>query len=634
MNPILSRIAAGAYAEGLSTFEALRVSTSEDERLAAICLFNLQAPQRARDLLLSARAGGCEAAGIELASAYRQLGLMDLARDALTAVDTSRLSPFDRALALREWGAQRYAAGDVTGAIEVLERAWALAHQTSLRWMVLPAIGHALGAAYADRGFAQQAVEYLAEALTMANPARRVQLLATRSLCRTYLGALDEADRDLDEAGAHQDLVPLVGPYLEYVAGVLQLMRGRLAAAEMRFGEAAAAARAAQEPETEAYAELGRCAIATVHRRLDEARAFLARAKHLASNEKLQSLTRLRECAILTRQRRGGAVEAGEAAAQSFGQLGLLREQGWCQLHVAAAHLGAGRHSEALRSLSEAARLRHALGGGAWMVPELRLVPPVTSLLARLGEEAYPRVLYRDLRRVSDAEPVPLELSTLGSARLRLDGRRVRLDLRRSLEVLAYLLANPETTIDQVLLDLFPDSDAARARSYFHQVRYELARAVPGLTVPYRQRDRTYRVRSEGLELISDVARLRRALSAGGEAGLVESLRLYRGPFLPDADSEWSRVQREDLAWSIRRLGVEVMQELRARRDHRRRLELADRLVEIDPFDETLNEQLVGAARAVGGGTAARSVAERLTRRFEQELGVVPPRLERLLHGR
>ena len=614
----------------MTAFNALPTSTPEDERWAGVCLFNLQSLHRARDLLLRARAGGCEAAGIELSTVYRQLGLMDLARSTLTAVDVERLSTFDRALVLREWGVQRYTAGDVAGASEVLERAWAVAHEACDAWVILPAIGQALGVSYADRGFDRTAVAYLTEALTRANPARAVQLLATRSLCRTHLGELAEAGRDLADAEEHSERVPLVRPYLTYVTGVLQLMRGRLGAAEARFAAAAAAGRAAQEPETEAYAELGRCAIATAHGRLDEAAGFLARARLLATNEKLETLALLRECAILTRRGHGAAVRLGEAASEVFERLGLLREHGWCRLHVAAAHLASGHDRAATRALAEAAGVRHALGGGAWMVRELRLLPPVASLLARLAEDAYPRVLYLDLCRISAAEPVPLELRTLGSAELRLDARRVRLDLRRSVEVLAFLLLNPETTLDDVLLELFPDSEARRARSYFHQVRYELARAVPGLSIPYRHSDRTYAIRSDGLDLDADVTRLRCALAAGDEPGLSEALRLYRGPFLPDADSEWARVVREELVRSLRRLGVEVLDEVRARGDHRRRLEFAEALVEVDPLDETLNQQVVEASRDVGGSRAARSAAERLSRRFERELGLVPPWLARL----
>ena len=614
----------------MTAFDALPTSTPEDERWAGVCLFNLQSPHRARDLLLRARAGGCEAAGIDLASVYRQLGLMDLARSTLTSVDIERLASFDRALALREWGVQRYTAGDVTGASDVLERAWALAHEASDTWVILPAIGQALGVAYADRGYDRTAVSYLTEALARANPARTVQLLATRSLCRAHLGELTDAERDLADAAAHTDLVPLVRPYLTYVTGVVQLMRGRLADAEARFAAAAASAREAQEPETEAYAELGRCAVATAHGRLDEAAGFLARARHLATNEKLETLTLLRECAIRTRRGQRDAVRLGEEASGTFERLGLLRELGWCRLHVAAAHLATGHDRAATQSLTEATGVRHALGGGAWMARELRLLPAVTALLTRLAEDAYPRVLYTDLRRISATEPVPLELRTLGAAELRLDGRRVRLDLRRSVEVVAYLLTTSVATLDDVLLDLFPDSEAPRARSYFHQVRYELARTVPGLSVPYHQTDRTYSLRCDGLELDADVTRLRRALAAGTEAGLVEALRLYTGPFLPDADSEWSRLMREELRRSLRRLGVDVLHDLRALGEHRRRLQLAEALVEVDALDEALARQVVEASRDVGGARAARSTADRIALRFERDLGLVPAWLAQL----
>lgn len=161
MNPILSRIVEGRYLDGLAAYEALPEASPEDDRLAGVCLFNLDDFQRAKNVLLIARARGCEAAGIELATVYRHLGLVDLSHDALAGVDLDRLSTFDRVLALREWGAQFYTSGNVIGATDVLERAWALAHGAPLGSIVLPAIGHALGVAYADRGLDRRAVAYL-----------------------------------------------------------------------------------------------------------------------------------------------------------------------------------------------------------------------------------------------------------------------------------------------------------------------------------------------------------------------------------------------------------------------------------------------------------------------------------------
>lgn len=633
MNPILSRIVEGRYLAGLAVYEALAEASPDDDQLAGVCLFNLDDFQRAKNVLLSARARGCHAAGIELATVYRHLGLVDLGHDALAGVDLDRLSSFDRVLALREWGAQFYTSGNVIGATDVLERAWALAHEAPLGWFVLPAIGHALGVAYGDRGLDGRAVAYLTEALETANPARAVQLHAARALCLTYVGDFGAADRDLAEAVRDQGLVPVVAPYLTYVGGVLRTVRGRLGAADALFAEASALARSAQEPETECFAELGRCAIATSLGSTERASGFLERARGLAVNEKGHALVQLREGALMVQRGQPAGVAVLEAAAASFGRIGLLREQAWAWLHIAAAHLAFDRHDDAVIALSRATDLRHALAGGGSLVVELRMLPGVAALLAGLGEHAYAHALHRDLERATDAAPVTLRLRTLGASELLVDGRRVRLDLRRSLEVLSYVLTHPDTNLEQVLLDLFPETDAAHGRSYFHQVRYELARAVRGLSIPFDPVTRTYRVRLAGLVLEADVVDLERALATGGEHGLADALRLYRGPFLPNAEGDWARSERDDLAAALVRAGRSVMRAWVAEGDHGRRRDLAARLLEIDPFDEPSIADLVDATRASEGEAAAHDLLDQLTRRFERELGTVPPTLVRLRGG-
>ena len=633
MNPILSRIVEGRYLDGLAAYEALPEASPEDDRLAGVCLFNLDDFQRAKNVLLIARARGCEAAGIELATVYRHLGLVDLSHDALAGVDLDRLSTFDRVLALREWGAQFYTSGNVIGATDVLERAWALAPAAPLGSLVLPAIGHALGVAYADRGLDRRAVAYLTEALASANPARAVQLRAARALCLTNVGDFGPAEHDLAEAARDQGLVPVVAPYLTYVGAVLHAVRGRLGAADTLFTEASALARSAQEPETESFAELGRCAIATALGKAERASGFLERARSLAVNEKGHALVRLREGALMVQRGQPASTAVLEAAAASFGRLGLLREQAWAWLHTSASHLAFERHGDAVIALSRATDLRHALASGGSLVIELRMLPAVAALLAGLGEHAYAHALHHDLERATDAAPVPLQLRTLGAPELLVDGRRVRLDLRRSLEVLTYVLTHSDTNLEQVLLDLFPEADAAHGRSYFHQVRYELARAVSGLAIPFDPVTKTDRVRLTGLALEADVLAVERALTTGGEHGLAEALRLHRGPFLPNAESEWARTERDDLAASIVRLGRAVMRAWAEQGDHGRRRDLAARLLETDPFDEPSIEALVDATRASEGEAAANDVLDRLTRRLERELGTVSPTLVRLREG-
>ncbi len=624
MNAILSRIAEGRYAAGIDEFRALPRPTAEDERLAGVCLFNLHQLQRAQDLLLQARANGCEAAGIDLATVYRHMGLIDLSREALEAVDTAQLSAFDRVLALRERGAQHFTAGDVLAASEVLERAWALVHVAPAGWVLRPAVGHALGLAYADRGLDRLASDHLTEALRTANPARAVQLHAARAMCATYLGDLDQAARDLSAAVEGRDLAPVVAPYVAYVTAVLAVARGQLDVADAAYAEAASIARTAHEPETEAYAELGRCAIATALGQLERSGGSLARASRLAINEKARALVTMREGARAARARQASAFALLEEAQGVFGRLGLLRETAWTHLHLAAAHLAFDAPDAAMAALTRATDLRHALGGGAPLVIEMRMLPELAPWLAGLSDDAYAAVLRHDLRRIAEVAPPTLELVTLGAHELQLEGRRVRLDLRRSVEVLAYLIDNADAPLEKVLLDLFPDRDAAHGRSYFHQVRYELARAVPGLTVPFDAPGRSYRVRADDLRLTSDSGRLRRAVARGGETGLREALGLHRGPFLPNADSEWAIEAREDLSWSVMRLGLSVLRERHLAGDHDGCLQLAERLLEVDPLHVSLMEFLVASVRALEGDAAAHGMAERLMRRFERDIGSRP----------
>jgi tetratricopeptide (TPR) repeat protein/DNA-binding SARP family transcriptional activator len=629
LNAILERVLAGEYSAGLERYAMLRAPSADDDRFAGACLYNLQKLQEAKNLLLRARARGCAAAGIELATVWRQLGHLELSREVLEQVELSGLSGFDRALALRELGVHAYAAGDLAGASELLERAWMAAFEAPEGSSILPAIGQASGLVYASRGLDRQAAESFQTALEGANEARLVHLRANRALCLCYLGRFEAAENDLELAVQGVELVPLAAPYLRYVAGVLHWSRGELVLAERLFAEASDLASQGSEPETECYAQLGRCAVATAMGRLAEARGHLARARQAPLNRKAHAVTQLREGALLARCGDDGAAAILQRALDAFVELGLVREQAWTWIHLAEAELRSGRTARAEEALTQATVSRFALGDGAPLAIELRLAPAALDLLARAGDASYLKVLHRDLQSVGGEGPVRIELVTLGRSELLVDGTRARLDLRRSIEVLAYLLARPETTLAQVLVDLFPDEDPEHARSYFHQVRYELARTVRGLSVPFDTRTKTYRVRCRGPELVWDVETVKRALAGRGEDGLLEALSRCGGQFLPGADSEWARAEGDELVWSLVKLGLEVIEELYVQGRYDRCLSLAGRLLEIDPYDEVVNEWLVKAAQASEGEHSARRLAARLARRFKRELGIVPPGLVR-----
>lgn len=57
----------------------------------------------------------------------------------------------------------------------------------------------------------------------------------------------------------------------------------------------------------------------------------------------------------------------------------------------------------------------------------------------------------------------------------------------------------------------------------------------------------------------------------------------------------------------------------------KRALSLTRRLLDIEPFDESLNALLLKATLAVEGERAARIAFRRVRERFEDEIGEVPP---------
>lgn len=630
MGAVLQKFFEGDFEGGWRCYQALPQPSFEDDRIAALCLLNLQQPQQAKELLLKARARGAAAAGIELATTYRILGQEDLGKESLERIKIHSLSGLDKVMALREWGAIHLCDGNLEAASKALEQAWEAAYETPFTPYLLASIGQLLGRVYSERGRDRQAADYLERALQSANPVKSLYIRTTRALCLAYLGRFEEAQEDLQAAKADSTPAPLAIPFFRWVTAELERAKGNSDQAVALLQQSAEAAREAQDPETECYAELNLCALETAEGRLEGARGHLARAKNLTVNTKAESHYWLRQGALHSRSGQADAGRWIQKSIETFEHLGLEREAAWGWLHLADWHLRSGQSLLANEALSKAAQARYAIGSGFPLLVELRYLPRLVAHLAGLPEDAYGRALYNDLQQLPGQTPLWVEVRTLGQAQILVGGKRVGLDMRRSVEVLAYLLGHPSSPLEQILLTLFPDEPPEAARNYFHQVRYDLARAVAGMSVPFSSSSKTYSVAEEGLELTWDVAELRQALRQGGEAGITRALDLYQGPFLPSADSEWANTERQDLAWSVIRTGLETIEAWFAQGQYEKCLNLAGRLLEIEPYDEGLNEYLVRATKALQGEAAARRTVARLVHRFENELGGLPPALDEL----
>lgn len=616
------------YPDGLEHYQGLAQPSPQDDRMAGACLCNLRRLQEAKELLLRAQARGCCAAGIELATVYRFLGQPKLAAAVLEQVPQAELDAFDRALWLRERGAVHFADGELGQAAEALELAWGVAHRSSDTGALLASIGHLLGLVCGALGLDARAAHYLGEALRRAHPGRAGHIRLTWALHLSYLGRFEQAEQELRLARPELEARPGSAPVLEYVAGVCHRMQGRWGPALFAFHEAARLARQAEEAETEFYALLGACTAQLGLRDYAGARASLARAQPLAANAKMRASYLLRSGALKVQMDAPDGPEDLQRALQAFEALGLQREAGWAWLHLAEAHLRAGEEARALEALAKATDVRHSLGSGSPLVLELRLLPRAALLVGSRADDPYLKSLCADAAGAGLEAPTQVELRTLGHAELRVNGAPARPKYRHALEVLCFLLDRPGARLGEILASLFPDTPHARARNYFHQVRYDLEKALPGLRIPHDAG--RYRVEWRGAVLSWDYAELRRAIATKDARRFAHALARYGGPFLPAAESEWAQGLRAECELAVSAFGRQLIAELhRAGRDAEC-LEVANRLAQLDPFDELVNEMRVRSCHAVGGRDQAARLIGGICRLYQQEVGEVPQGLASL----
>lgn len=629
---ILECILKGDPAGGWALFEGLEFPTAEDDGWAGHCLLNLGRTAEAPAWLVRARARGFEDAGANLVAAYRLLGQLNRAQSVLESLNRTRLSTFGLALAERERGALHFTAGRLRDAAEALENAWALAVGDAVGSRVLAWFSSPLGLVLSQLGRDARASEMLASALENV-PGDASRLLVSQAVCAAYAGRFEEAIRALERARVYQGTPARNQANLRYASGVIARLRGLSDDAANHQLEGAALARAGGDTQTEFFASLQLAAIATADDAFGLARAHLSRARVLADDRRMHAHLALRHGALLVRLGDDGALSALTSALEGFEELELEREIGLTHLHLAEALLRANRVSEARVRLARAVDARYALGNATVFAAELRALPATLEHLSATAQSGdYLSALLEDYRAFEGRGAAQLNLVTLGGYGLAIDGKSVRVNtgLARTVETLAYLLDHGEVTLEQIQTDVFSEASPRNARGYLHVVRQMVAKAVPGLVLPYSPDRGAYRLEHRGLRIHWDAFEVKRALQLGGELGLHRALALYTGPFLPRSDGAWAEEYRRDLEWSLAETGLRAIEDLYRLGSHAACIRLAERLLEINPLDVGTSVLLVRAEFELHGTLAARSRLDRLATVFRGQIGEVPEPIEHL----
>lgn len=606
VNAVQQAAQAADFHTGLEQFRACASPSAADLRWAGVCLTALGRHPEAALRLQQAINQGEWGAAVHLASLHFQTGAMEQALAALHQVEPLHLKPEDAALWHRAMTRILWVQGAPQSRLyHHAQQAWALAADASTDVQV--SVATLLGGLHSQFGEHVSALAYLDFAAEQGPPARQPYVSLSRAVSLLGTGQLKDAQEILFHSSPD---------------GMPGVLRAELQAQchwyQGRWDEAGAAYLAllpalALHPRTELRARLGLLALAT--RTGDpQAQDHLYRAEHLTRSAFDQAQLDHRVGLWLARTGQPGGAARLERARTTFEEGGYVRETLLTHLALSELH-----PAQATLHLNRAAQLASTLTGPLFLEAEWPLMPGALAQLQALPTDAFER------RSLLGAVRIPnLALLTLSRTAIEADGVPVRLRMGRTVEILAYFCRQGPVPLARVRRELFPDTPVQRAKNYFHQVRVEIAERFPGLRIAYDPATHLYQL--DGVPLTWDVHDLERALQQPQQIISI----LGTVDFLPGAESEWAQEERERLRRWVTQVALETMDGWYQAGEYEKCIQLAERLLPLDPLDETLHTFLINATWYARGELAARHRYRHSAADFMREVGEVPPSLLRL----
>lgn len=574
-------------------FETIRVAAL---RAKGQSLHRLGQLRRAADCFQEARAlaerlGNTMMVAVhydDLGRVYRALGNYEEARRAYTrALDHCQEHGYvaqERAV-LNNLGVLHHFLGDYEEAAECLEKAISASRKGGYRRSEAAAL-IGIGDLYADLDAPEAALDAYHQARTIV---RQIEFHFLQHYINLAEAAVLCSRREFEQAQALLQAVAEAGPSLSgSLAGQYHLEMGRLLLAGNRAEDAVDFLREAvrQYEENDQPLEVA-CAAVT-----------LAAAHHAASDD-----------------------DAALAAVQET--LQRAEELPYSHFLVVAGR----RHRDVLE----------------WAQKQDDVETGVASLVAPLLEaiehfEARLPQLRRRLRQQATEipfAPPTLVIQTLGKARVEMGGILVtRSDWQTPMapEMLFLLLANPKgLTKEEIGAILWPDRAPQKLKVNFQKTIYRLRRALDQDVVVYDEATERYHFNRE-LDYRYDVDAFRATLqevkkadeAAGRIAAYEEALRIYQGPYLPEAEGTWVMPEREALAESHRQSSLALARLYLGERQPGLTLRLCRRLLAEDPCLEEAHRLAMRAHAARGNMAAVVRQFETCQRALQDEIQVLP----------
>ena len=622
---ITEYIRIGEYYKAVEVFNALEASTAEEKRWGGLALFLVHGDQtRVINILQTAVAEGSTEAHIELASAFERKGNIEIAYKMLEKLLPIRdtLNPLDSAFYYRQLASLDKNSGKLESSLKHIELAW---YQTFLSEEAAKrsryGISYLMSLIYSELGQDFLAAEYMNIAVNEANPTRKNTLYLAQVLTLGYLGNFDKALDILDTVNT------ISLPYLEVHKldrqGFIYRHLNRLEDAKVCYEQAIIKAKKFKLNSSESFATMLLGAVHLELGNVSEARKYTARAKIIPKSKRTEMYLNFREASLASYLGNKDAKELFQKAITAFEEASSPRILACVYLHYAEYQLKFGKTTQADALICKATDVRYAIGKVAIIPMEIRTLNRVLDYLDTLPEEHYSKVIYYDYLEKGKVQKQPsvVTLQSLGQEAILIDNEPVRLTMNRAVEIACYLLHHPASKLDEIILALFPDDDPKRAKNYFHQSRYDLESAVPGLKVPYDVKTRSYSIVHTNYEFEWDFEKLEYSLNTAIPDDVFQKLMSYNGEFLPNSSSAWAEQERENIAWSAVKVGLQMLEQWYDVGEYNKCLALASKLRDIDPYNESLVLYILESTHKLEGEVIAKLKVAQFEKLFEEEVG-------------
>lgn len=220
-----------------------------------------------------------------------------------------------------------------------------------------------------------------------------------------------------------------------------------------------------------------------------------------------------------------------------------------------------------------------------------------------------------------------LQIYLLGDFHLAYDGHAViGVRTARLQAILSYLVLHRHAPqLRQHLAFLFwPDTHEAQALTNLRNLLHKLRHALPEPEHFLLVDTQTVQWRPDA-PFTLDVVNLEAALTqATTRAELEMAVKHYRGMLLPNCYDEWIFPKREQLQQLVLDALRRLVTFLEIERDYRTAVDYAQRLLELEPFDETTYCALMNLHAANGDRASALHIYRRCVEMLQQEFAAAP----------